>query len=71
MSEEVLNHLPEWRSNAGLSQQELADAIGVSRKTISTIERRKFTPSVQIALKLARYFSCSVDELFELDERAE
>lgn len=66
MNDDVLNRLAEWRSNAGLSQQELADAIGVSRKTISTIERRKFTPSVQIALKLARYFGCSVDDLFEL-----
>ena len=66
MGDEVLNKLPEKRSNAGVSQQELADAIGVSRKTISTIERRKFTPSVQIALKLARYFGCSVDDLFEL-----
>ena len=68
MNDDVLNKLPEWRSKAGLSQQELADAIGVSRKTISTIERRKFTPSVQIALKLARYFGCSVDDLFELGE---
>ena len=66
MSDEVFNRLAEYRNEAGLSQQELADAIGVSRKTISTIERRKFTPSVQIALKLARYFGCSVDDLFEL-----
>ena len=68
MNDDVLNKLAEWRSNAGLSQQELADAIGVSRKTISTIERRKFTPSVQIALKLARHFGCSVDDLFELGD---
>lgn len=68
MNDDVLNKLPVWRGNAGISQQELADAIGVSRKTISTIERRKFTPSVQIALKLARYFGCSVDDLFELGD---
>ncbi|MBA3988887.1 helix-turn-helix transcriptional regulator [Aliidiomarina maris] len=68
MSDEVVNTLAQWRSDAGLSQQDLADAIGVSRKTISTIERRKFTPSVQIALKLARHFGCGVDDLFMLGD---
>lgn len=62
------NHIAEFRKAAGLSQQELADAISVSRKTISTIETSRFTPSVIIALKIALFFSTSVESLFSLDE---
>ena len=62
------NHIAEFRKEAGLSQQELADAINVSRKTISTVETSRFTPSVIIALKIAQYFNTSVEQLFSLDE---
>ncbi|MGS0537344.1 helix-turn-helix transcriptional regulator [Pseudoalteromonas sp. SaAl2] len=62
------NHIAEFRKAAGLSQQELADAISVSRKTISTIETSRFTPSVIIALKIAQHFNTSVERLFSLDE---
>ncbi|NMM41331.1 helix-turn-helix transcriptional regulator [Pseudoalteromonas arctica] len=51
-----------------MSQQELADAINVSRKTICTVETSHFTPSVIIALKIAQHFSTSVERLFILDE---
>jgi putative transcriptional regulator len=67
MDDQVLNNLPAFRAQQGLSQQELADAIGVSRKTISTIETRRFTPSVVIALKLANYFNVPVEEIFVLE----
>ena len=53
------NHIAKYRKAAGLSQQELADAIAVSRKTISTVETSRFTPSVIIALKIARQFNVS------------
>ena len=53
------------------TQEELANSIGVSRQTIHAIERNKFIPSVQTALKLARYFNLSVEELFELDNGLE
>ena len=62
------NHIAEFRKAAGLSQQELADAINVSRKTISTIETSRFTPSVIIALKIAQHFNTSVERLFIIDE---
>lgn len=62
------NHIAEFRKAAGLSQQELADAINVSRKTISTVETSRFTPSVIIALKIALQFNTSVENLFLLDE---
>jgi putative transcriptional regulator len=57
----------ELRKLNNLSQQELADLIGVSRKTISTIETGRFTPSVVIALKIARHFERPVESLFELE----
>lgn len=64
----VQNNIAEFRKAAGLSQQELADAINVSRKTISTVETARFTPSVIIALKIAQHFDTSVESLFLLDE---
>jgi len=51
-----------------MSQTELAECIGVSRKTISTIETGKFTPSTTIALRLARYFKVPVEDIFELKD---
>ncbi|GMM85393.1 helix-turn-helix transcriptional regulator [Pseudoalteromonas sp. MTN2-4] len=57
----------ELRKLNNLSQQELADLIGVSRKTISTIETGRFTPSVVIALKIARHFEQPVESLFKLE----
>lgn len=62
------NKIAVFRKTLGLSQQELADLIEVSRKTISTVETSRFTPSVIIALKIARCFQTSVENLFQLDE---
>lgn len=50
------------------TQEELANAIGVSRQTIHAIEKNKFVPSVQTAIKLASYFNSTVEELFQIDE---
>lgn len=66
MSDELDNNIAKLRSRKKLSQQQLADAIGVSRKTISSIETGRFTPSVIIALNLAKFFEVSVEEIFEL-----
>lgn len=49
-----------------ISQQELADAIGVTRQTIYAIENDKFIPSTELALKLSAYFGKTVNELFQL-----
>ena len=68
MDERLLNQLPALRAQKGVSQQELADAIGVSRKTISTIETKRFTPSVVIALKLAAYFNRPVEQVFDFEQ---
>lgn len=50
------------------TQEDLAQAIGVSRQTIHAIEKNKFVPSVQTAMKLAKFFNLSVEELFELED---
>ncbi|MFC4698543.1 helix-turn-helix transcriptional regulator [Glaciecola siphonariae] len=61
------NNIAEFRKNSGISQQELADLIEVSRKTISTVETSRFTPSVIIALKIAAHFNTTVESVFELE----
>ncbi|WP_338516917.1 helix-turn-helix transcriptional regulator [Alteromonas gracilis] len=66
MNDELDNHIHKFRLQHKISQQELADAIGVSRKTISTVETGRFTPSVVIALRIAKHFNVPVEQLFEL-----
>jgi putative transcriptional regulator len=50
------------------TQEDIANVIGVSRQTIHAIEKNKFVPSVQTAIKLAKYFGLSVEDLFELGD---
>ena len=66
MNEDLDNHIHKLRLQHKISQQELADAIGVSRKTISTVETGRFTPSAVIALKIAEYFAIPVEQVFAL-----
>jgi putative transcriptional regulator len=67
MAEEQLgNRLKQWRAAKHLTQAELAELIGVSRKTINTVENGVFVPSVLLSLKLARQLGTSVESLFYL-----
>jgi len=66
MTSELENRIRVFRAEHRLSQADLAEAIGVSRKTISTIEVGRFVPSTIIALKIARYFEVPVEEVFFL-----
>ena len=68
MSEELIVRLREARAERGWTQAELADRIGVSRKTINTIENGVFVPSTVLALKLAKAFDTNVEALFALDD---
>jgi putative transcriptional regulator len=68
MNEKVENSLKEYRKQKGLTQEELAKALGVSRQTIISIERGKYIPSLPLALKMARYFACSTDDMFHIEE---
>ena len=62
------NKLEEIRKQKGIKQEELADAMGVSRQTISSLENGRYNPSVILAIKLARYFGTNVEELFLYEE---
>ena len=56
------------RAILDITQQQLADAIGVSRNTINSIESGRYIPSTVLALKIARYFGKATDSIFQLDE---
>jgi putative transcriptional regulator len=68
MNERVQNYVKELRKERGLTQEELAEAVGVSRQTIISIERGRYVPSLPLALKIAGYFRCSTDDMFKLEE---
>jgi len=61
------NRVRDLRHERGLSQGQLAEAMGVSRQTINAIETERYTPSLPLALQLARYFVTSVEDLFVLN----
>ena len=61
----MLNTIRELRAGRGLSQAELAQAMQVSRQTINAIETERYTPSLPLALALARYFGMTVEEVFD------
>ena len=66
MREHVKNSVQRFREAVGATQEELGAAVGVSRQTIIAIEKGNYTPSVLLALKLARYFKKSVEDLFSV-----
>ena len=68
MGEEVINNIKDYRTERRLTQDELAQAVGVSRQSIISIERGRYTPSLFLALRFAKFFRCSVDELFKLNQ---
>ena len=59
------NQVRELRTKLGLAQGQLAEAMGVSRQTINSIENDRYTPSLPLALALARYFGVTVEEMFD------
>lgn len=63
---DLRNHLKRLRSEASLTQAQLAEAVQVSRKTINTVENGVFIPSTILSLKLARALGVTVEDIFEL-----
>jgi putative transcriptional regulator len=61
------NEVRELRTAMGLSQQQLGEAMDVSRQTINSIEKERYTPSLPLAIALARYFGRPVEEVFDAD----
>lgn len=64
----LINSLKEYRAGAGLNQQQLGKLAGVSRQTISLIERGDYSPSVKLAIKIARILGVSVEDIFDYVE---
>ena len=64
------NDVRDRRTELGLSQAQLAEAVKVSRQTINSIETGRYVPSLPLALALARYFETSVEEMFDDDGNA-
>jgi len=59
------NQVRTLRTQRSLAQGQLADAMGVSRQTINSIENERYTPSLPLAMALARYFGVTVEEMFD------
>ena len=64
----LTNSIKVFRAKFNISQRELAEEIGVTRKTINTIETGRFVPSTILSMKIAKYFKTTVEEVFELKE---
>jgi putative transcriptional regulator len=68
MSPTIRNRVKELRNERGWTQAEMAEAVGVSRQSINSIERERYVPSLPLALTFARVFNCPTDEIFMLEE---
>jgi putative transcriptional regulator len=66
MTPAIINHVKELRTAQGLTQEQLAQAAGVSRQSVNSIERNRYVPSLELALTFARIFACSTDQIFQL-----
>lgn len=67
MLERLANRLKDRRTELGFTQAELAEKVGVTRKTVNTVENGVFTPSATLAIKLAQALGLSVEELFWIE----
>ena len=68
MPPRIRNRVKELRSEREWTQQDLADAVGVSRQSINSIERDRYVPSLELALTFARVFRLPTDEIFRLEK---
>lgn len=61
------NRVRDFRTEKGMTQEDLADIIGVSRQTINAIEKQKFDPSLPTAFKMSRLFEKPIEEIFQFE----
>lgn len=64
----VINHIKEIRLKKGITQVQMAEDLQITRQTINAIEKNKYNPSLELALKLVKYFDVPIEQLFYLDE---
>jgi len=69
MTSAIRNRVKELRDERGWTQQQLAEATGVSRQSINSIERERYVPSLELALTFARVFRLPTDEIFSLEKK--
>ncbi|MFC7364406.1 MULTISPECIES: helix-turn-helix transcriptional regulator [Bhargavaea] len=62
------NYIRDNRSERGMTQDDLAEALGVSRQTIISLEKGRYNPSLELAFKLAAVFGCRIEDLFDPEE---
>jgi putative transcriptional regulator len=65
---EIVNRIKELRTSRGWTQEQLAEAVGVSRQSINSIERNRYVPSLMLALTFAKVFGCSTDDIFTVEK---
>ena len=65
------NRLEELRRARGIRQEELADTLGVSRQTISSLEKGRYNPSILLAFRIARYFGMQIEDIFIYEEESQ
>lgn len=63
----IRNRVKELREARGWTQQQLADAVGVSRQSINSVERNRYIPSLELALQFGRVFALATDDIFKLE----
>ncbi len=66
METSVINRVKELRKEKGITQEQLASELNVSRQTVNSIERGRYVPSLELALQTARFFNCRVEDIFIL-----
>jgi putative transcriptional regulator len=64
----LTNKVKQYRVIRDITQQELASAVQITRQSLIAIEKQKFNPSLELALRLCKFFDCKVEDLFELVE---
>lgn len=67
MSLNVSNFVQDYRNKNKITQEELGQAVGVTRQTIIAIEKGNYTPSVLLAIKIAKYFNTTIEKLFTIE----
>ena len=67
-SRHIKNRIKVWRAEYDLTQQDLAEQVGVTRQTINALEKGKYVPSLELAFRIARLFKVSIEEVFTYTE---
>jgi putative transcriptional regulator len=66
MKQAIMNNVQALRAKAGITQEELAARVGVTRQTVIAIEKGNYTPSVLLAMKIAKFFNKKVEDIFSI-----